>query len=59
MVLVNGEVGVVVAPRGRLLLVLIPTVENGRIVALDVVGGADRLRDLKLRVVPESDGNSD
>lgn len=59
MVLVNGDIGIVVAPRGRLLLVLIPTVENGRIVALDVVGGADRLRELKLGVVPESDGSSD
>lgn len=59
MALVNGEVGIVVAPRGRLLLVLIPTVENGRIVALDVVGGPDRLRQLQLGVVLEQDGASD
>lgn len=57
--MVNGEIGIVVAPRGRLLLVLLPTVENGRIVALDVVGGVDRLRDLKLGMVPDSDEVSD
>ena len=57
--MVNGEIGIVVAPRGRLLLVLLPTVENGRIVALDVVGGVDRLRDLKLGMVPDSDEASD
>ena len=55
--MVNGEIGIVVAPRGRLLLVLLPTVENGRI--LDVVGGVDRLRDLKLGMVPDSDEASD
>ena len=58
MAMVNGEVGIVVAPRGRLLLVLVPTLENGRIVALDAVAGADRLRDLKLGVVSESDTHS-
>lgn len=57
--MVNGEVGIVVAPRGRLLLVLVPTVENGKIVALDVVGGAERLRDVKLGMMPESDESSD
>ena len=53
MALVNGAIGIVVAPRGRLLLVLVPTVENGKIVALDVVAGPDRLRELHLGVVPE------
>jgi RNA polymerase sigma-70 factor (ECF subfamily) len=56
---VNGAIGIVVAPRGRLLLVLVPTVENGKIVALDVVGGAERLRDLQLGIAPESDETSD
>lgn len=59
MALVNGEVGIVVAPRGRLLLVLIPTLENGKIVALDVVGSPDRLQQLQLGVVPEQDVASD
>lgn len=58
LALVNGEIGMVVAPRGRLLLVLVPAVENGRIVALDVVAGPDRLRELHLGVVPEPDGTS-
>jgi RNA polymerase sigma-70 factor, ECF subfamily len=57
--MVNGEIGIVVAPRGRLLLVLVPTVENGKIVALDVVGGADRLRAVKLGMVPEADESCD
>jgi RNA polymerase sigma factor (sigma-70 family) len=54
MALVNGEVGIVVAPRGRLLLVLVPTVANGKIVALDVVAGSERLRELRLGVPPET-----
>ncbi len=56
MALVNGEIGIVVAPRGRLLLVLVPTVRNGTIVALDVVAAPDRLRELRLGVVPEQAG---
>ena len=35
--LVNGRVGVVVAPKGRLLVVLLPVVVDGRIVEIDVV----------------------
>ena len=58
MALVNGEIGIVVAPQGRLLLVLVPTVANGKIVALDVVAGPDRLRELHLGVAPEPDGAS-
>lgn len=56
MALVNGEIGIVVAPRGRLLLALVPTVVSGRIVALDVVAGPDRLRELQLGVAPDPDG---
>ena len=41
-VLVDGELGLVVAPRGRLLLVLRLTFADGRIAAIDVV--ADRRR---------------
>jgi hypothetical protein len=43
------------APRGRLLLVMPSTVENGKIVALDVVAGRERLRDLRLGLPPEAD----
>jgi RNA polymerase sigma-70 factor (ECF subfamily) len=58
MALVNGEIGIVVAPRGRLLLVLVPTVASGRIVALDVVAAPDRLRELQLGIAPEPDSAS-
>jgi RNA polymerase sigma-70 factor (ECF subfamily) len=56
--LVNGEIGIVVAPRGHLLLALVPTVASGRIVALDVVAAPDRLRELQLGVAPEPDSVS-
>lgn len=42
--LVDGVAGIVVAPKGRLLLVLVPTIEGGRIVSIDVVADPDRLR---------------
>src|SRR5206468_3612790 len=45
--LVNGEVGVVVvAPRGQLLLVLRPTIEDGRIVEIEVLADPDSIREL-------------
>ena len=49
--LVNGAVGVVVAPRGRLLLVLVPTVVGGRIVEIDVIADPERLSRLELAVL--------
>jgi RNA polymerase sigma factor (sigma-70 family) len=49
--LVDGAVGVVVAPRGRLLLVLRVTFGNGRIVGIDAVADPERLRDLDLAVL--------
>jgi RNA polymerase sigma factor (sigma-70 family) len=52
--LVNGSVGVVVAPQGRLFLVLIPTVVGGKIVDLRVIADPERLRELELAVL--SDG---
>lgn len=51
--LVNGTVGVVVAPRGRLLLVLNITIANGRIAEIDTVADPARLRDLDLSVLGE------
>ncbi len=41
--LVDGTAGIVVAPMGRLLLVLMPTIVDGRIVAIDVVADPRRL----------------
>jgi RNA polymerase sigma-70 factor (ECF subfamily) len=48
--LVDGAVGVVVAPRGKLLLVLNVTIENGRILALDAVADPERLGSVEIGV---------
>ena len=50
--LVNGEMGVVVAPRGRLFLVLRPVIRGQRIAAIEVVADPDSLRQLEI-AVPE------
>jgi RNA polymerase sigma-70 factor (ECF subfamily) len=44
--LIDGTLGIVVAPRGRLLLVLLPTIADGRIVRLEAVADPARLRTL-------------
>ncbi len=49
--LVNGAVGVVVAPRGRLSVVLAFTVTRGRIAEIDVVADPARLSQLDLAVL--------
>lgn len=49
--LVNGAVGVVVAPRGELLLALTLTVADSRITGYDVIADPARLRDLDLAVL--------
>ncbi|MFD8333270.1 sigma-70 family RNA polymerase sigma factor [Streptomyces solisilvae] len=49
--LVNGSVGIVVAPRGRLLLALTVTVEDGRIAAYEVIADPRRLSRLELGVL--------
>jgi RNA polymerase sigma-70 factor (ECF subfamily) len=46
--LINGGLGVVVAPQGRLLLVLNVSIENGRIVALEAISDPERLASLEL-----------
>jgi RNA polymerase sigma factor (sigma-70 family) len=51
--LVNGAVGVVVAPRGRLFIVLGLTVSRGRIVEIDVVADPARLRRVDLGVLSD------
>jgi RNA polymerase sigma-70 factor (ECF subfamily) len=51
--LVNGAVGVVVAPRGRLLMVLDFTIARGKIVAIDAVADPARLRQLDLMVLDD------
>src|SRR4051794_36798151 len=49
--LVNGAVGVVVAPQGRLLMVLVFTIGGGKIVEIDAVADPERLRQLDLAVL--------
>ncbi|MGW2382327.1 sigma-70 family RNA polymerase sigma factor [Streptomyces sp. NPDC001658] len=51
LALVDGDAGIVVAPRGRLLLALTVTVTDGRITAYDVVADPARLRRVGLGVL--------
>ncbi|WP_433733917.1 sigma-70 family RNA polymerase sigma factor [Nocardia sp. CA-129566] len=54
LALVNGAVGIIVAPRGKLLLALAVTVVHHRIAGYEVIADPARLRDLDLAVLPES-----
>ncbi|MER7076719.1 RNA polymerase sigma-70 factor, ECF subfamily [Saccharopolyspora kobensis] len=49
--LVNGAVGLVVAPRGRLLLALAITVDGNKIARYELIGDPARLRTLELAVL--------
>ena len=49
--LVNGAVGIVVAPGGRLVVVLAFTTKGDRIVEIDVVADPEHLRRLDLNVL--------
>jgi RNA polymerase sigma-70 factor (ECF subfamily) len=49
--LVNGAVGVVVAPGGRLLLVLAFNVKGEKIVEIDVIADPERLRQLDVAIL--------
>jgi RNA polymerase sigma factor (sigma-70 family) len=54
LALVDGEVGIVFAPAGQLRVVLKLTVNRERkITAMDIIGDPDRLRRLRLAVLPE------
>src|SRR5215469_1944260 len=54
LALINGTVGIVYAPAGRLQVALVFTVSTARrITAIDVIGDADRLRRLQLAVLPD------
>ncbi|MFI1400088.1 sigma-70 family RNA polymerase sigma factor [Streptomyces sp. NPDC020681] len=54
--LINGKAGLVMAPRGRLFLVLEFTITQGRITAIDVVADRDRLSELEIAVLPTTHG---
>jgi RNA polymerase sigma-70 factor (ECF subfamily) len=49
--LVEGDVGIVVAPRGRLRLALVVSVDGDRVAAYELVADPRRLRALKLAVL--------
>ena len=49
--LVNGEVGVVIAAGGRLRLALRPTIEDGRIVEIEIMGDPDSIGALEVAVL--------
>ena len=49
--LVNGAVGVVVAPRGRLMMILDFTIRHGKIVSIDAIADPERLAELELAVL--------
>ncbi|MCX4725654.1 sigma-70 family RNA polymerase sigma factor [Streptomyces sp. NBC_01306] len=53
LALVNGTVGAVLAPRGRLLLALTFTVVDDMITAYDVIADPARLRELDIAVLPQ------
>jgi RNA polymerase sigma factor (sigma-70 family) len=49
--LVNGTIGVVVAPQGRLVRALRFTIANGRITEIEVIGNPARLGELDVSIV--------
>lgn len=51
MVLVNGTVGFLVAPLGRLFLVIQPTITNGKITEINVIADPAHLQQLDLAVL--------
>jgi RNA polymerase sigma factor (sigma-70 family) len=53
LALVDGAVGVVFAPAGRLQVVLALTISDRRITRIDVIGDPGRLRRLKLALLPD------
>jgi RNA polymerase sigma-70 factor (ECF subfamily) len=53
LALVNGSVGVVVAPRGRLSTVVTFKIRGGKIIEMDVLTDPARLRQLHLAVLED------
>jgi RNA polymerase sigma factor (sigma-70 family) len=49
--MVNGAIGIVVAPRGRLVRALRFTIANGKITEIEVIGNPARLGDLDVSIV--------
>lgn len=51
-VLVNGAVGAVVAPRGRLFVTLQVTIKEGKIIEINAIADPEHLRQLELALLP-------
>lgn len=51
-VLVNGAVGAIVAPRGRLFLTLQITIKAGKIIRINAIADPEHLRQLTLALLP-------
>ncbi len=54
LALIDGAVGVVLAPRGRLFGVGVFKIRDGRIVEADLIADPDRLSQLEIAVLPEA-----
>jgi RNA polymerase sigma factor (sigma-70 family) len=52
-ILVNGSVGIVVAPHGRLRIAIDCTFNSGMITGMDVIADPERLRQTNLAVLPD------
>jgi hypothetical protein len=52
--LVDGEIAVVIAPLGRLLMVLRYTIEGDKIVEVEAIGEPERLATLELAVLDDT-----
>ncbi len=53
LALINGAVGVVMAPRGRLLGVGVLTIRGDRILEMELVADPERLRGIEVAVLDE------
>jgi RNA polymerase sigma-70 factor (ECF subfamily) len=54
-VLLNGMVGIAVAPRGRLFVALQVTIKGGKITEIDAIADPEHLRALELALLPPGD----
>ncbi|MFI9508559.1 sigma-70 family RNA polymerase sigma factor [Nocardia sp. NPDC052566] len=52
LAVINGDVGIIVAPRGRLLLALTLTVRGDQVAGYEVIAAPDRLDALDITVLP-------
>ena len=49
---IDGDVGLIIAPRGRLMVVLRLTIEEDRIVEMEAIGDTQRLATFELSILP-------